>query len=85
MAEARRAIDIATQAFSLLNTSIEKDVYLYDDGTAMGDKESMMKLLARHNLRHMNMLRRMTPEIQEQVRREAEERRSKKKAGTRPA
>lgn len=60
--EAARAIDIAAQAYTLLNDSIARDTYTYDDGSRMNGKEELLISLARHNTKVANGLRKVSPE-----------------------
>ncbi len=53
------AIDIATQAYSPENYSIQRDTYIYDDGSQMSNRERVMMDLARINTKTLNALRQM--------------------------
>jgi hypothetical protein len=77
--EANRAIDIATQAYSLQNESISKDTYLYEDGTPMSNREAFMSMLARINTRTMRSFRTTPQATYEQLMREAAERRRERR------
>jgi hypothetical protein len=79
--EARRAIDIATQAYSVQNESAERDAYIYDDGTRMAAREAFMFDLARINTMTSNVLRKTSPEKYKEIMREAATRRALKKRG----
>ncbi len=78
--EARRMIDIATQAYTLQNDSIMRDTYIYEDGTYMGDKEALMISLARANTKTANVFRKIAPERYNQIMQDAADRRAKNKA-----
>jgi hypothetical protein len=75
--EARRLSDIAAQAYTLLNESVARDTYIYEDGTRTGSREEFMNLLAKLNTRTANALRKMTPGKYKQMMEEATARRSK--------
>jgi hypothetical protein len=57
--EARRAIDIATQAYWLQNIASQRDSYLYDDGTYVKQARSM-RLLEKVGTKQMRAFRRQT-------------------------
>lgn len=61
-AEAHRAIDLGSQAYSLQNESIRRDPQTYDDG-ANYEGERTMKLYAKENTLVMRAIRRMPQEI----------------------
>lgn len=74
--EARRAIDIATQVYSLQNYSIDRDSYIYDDETPLAGRARYMHTLARINTRTMNVFRRTPPEQYTRIMQEAAARRA---------
>lgn len=61
LAEANRAVDLATQAYSLQNESIRIEPTTFDDGSAVITDPSM-KTLAKENTAMLRALREMTPE-----------------------
>lgn len=61
IAEAHRAIDLATQAYRLQNVSSRDDPKVYDDGTPYEGARAM-KLYAKENTRVMQAIRRMPQE-----------------------
>ena len=77
--EANRAIDIATQAYSLQNESISSDTYTYEDGTPMNNREAFMSALARINTRTMRIFRTTPKATYEQLMRDAAARRLEKR------
>jgi hypothetical protein len=75
--EANRTQDIATQAYSFQNESIRLDPRVYDDGTKYVGGE-IMDIYAQENTELMQAIRSLSPEQNEQQRRELEARRKKK-------
>lgn len=61
IAEAHRAIDLGSQAYSLQNESIRRDPTTYDDGTAY-EGASMIKAYAKENTLTLHAIRNMPQE-----------------------
>jgi hypothetical protein len=61
LAEARRAIDLGTQAYQVQNESIRRDPTVYDDGTTY-EGQRIMRLYAKENALLMRAIRRMPQE-----------------------
>jgi hypothetical protein len=61
LAEARRAIDLASQAYSVQNESIRREPTEYDDGTR-SEGMGMMKIYAKENRLMMQAIRSMPQE-----------------------
>lgn len=59
--EARRMVDIATQAYSLQNESIERDTIVSEDGVTQPNSE-FMRTAARFNRKTLLIFRSTTPE-----------------------
>jgi hypothetical protein len=60
--EARRTINIATQAYSLQNESVTRDPILDEDGCVVRPNSGFMRTAAQFNRKKLTMLRGTTPE-----------------------
>ncbi|MEJ1962934.1 MAG: hypothetical protein WDO56_15855 [Gammaproteobacteria bacterium] len=59
--EANRTVDIATQAYSLQNRSIETDPRSYEDGGSVSN-DGVIKAFVKENTKTLHVLRNLTPE-----------------------
>jgi len=60
--EARRTVEIATQAYSLQNESVARDTYQTEDGCIVRPNSEFMRTAARFNRKTLQMLRSTTGE-----------------------